>query len=177
MKAICDFGGRLRHYADSSAHRNRYPFFIPDTSAEWSVKICPAVKINRLGTHISEKFAPRYYDAVSAVALFMPSVSAADFANADERYFLCDSAYCCGELAAVGEADKDHVIQVGDKELTFSLASLSVDKKISELSKFVTLKIGDLLIFAEHSVDVNINEGGLLSVSLDGEEVIDVKIK
>ena len=177
MKTICDFGERLRHYADSSAHRNRYPFFIPDTSMEWSVKVCPAIKISRLGTHISRKFASRYYDTVSAVALFLPTKLSAEFADADERYFVCDSGYCPGESTPIGTPDTEHVISVEDKVLTFSMATLGADEKVSELSKFTTLKMGDLIIFANHALDLGISEGSQLTVSLDGKESVDVKIK
>lgn len=177
MKTICDFGERLRHYADSSAHRNRYPFFIPDTSTSWSVKVCPALKISRLGTHISQKFATRYYDTVSAVALFMPTELSRNFADADERYFVCDSAYCPGDSVPVGTSETDHVISVGDKAMIFSAETLGANKKVSDLSKFATLKMGDLIIFADHALDLNISEGSQLTVSLDGNESVDVKIK
>lgn len=177
MKAICCLGDRLRHFADSSAHRNRHPFFIPDASAEWVARICPAIKISRLGTHISRKFASRYYDSYAAVVMFMPSSEAVDFANADERFFICDSAYCVGDSTEIGTKDAEHVISAEGKEVRFTVETLGVDETVSRLSEFSTLKMGDLIIFAENSFDIAIREGDQLTVETDGREAVDVKIK
>lgn len=177
MKAICDFGERMRHFADSSAHRNRYPFFIPDTSVEWCAKICPAIKISRLGTHIARKFASRYYDSIAPAVIFMPSDAADDFANADERHFVCDSAYCLGDSVAIGAQDTEHIISTGDRQLIFTAQTLNVDEIVSKLSEFATLKMGDIVIFGDSGFNININEGEQLTVKLDDADSIDVKIK
>ncbi|MDE5595332.1 MAG: hypothetical protein K2I89_07150 [Muribaculaceae bacterium] len=177
MKAICDFGERMRHFADSSAHRNRYPFFIPDTSVEWCAKICPAIKISRLGTHIARKFASRYYDSVAPAVIFMSSAAADDFANADERYFVCDSAYCLGDSVAIGGQETEHIISIGDKHLNFTTQTLNADEIVSKLSEFATLKMGDLVIFGNNGFNISINVGEQLTVKLDGADSIDIKIK
>ncbi len=177
MKAICEFGGKIRHYADSAAHRNRYPFFIPDSSREWTARVCPAIKISRLGTHISRKFASRYYDSVAAVVMFVPSDVAADIVKADERYFVCDSAYCIGDSVAVGVQETVHNISAGGNELIFTAESLKADEVVSQLSEYATLKMGDLIIFGDKCFNLSIKEGDTLTVRLDGEDSVEVKIK
>ena len=50
---------------DSALLKNNRPFFIPDFSDEIHYEAELVVKIDRLGKHISKKFAPRYYSSVA----------------------------------------------------------------------------------------------------------------
>lgn len=177
MKVICDYGGKLRHYADSSAHRNRYPYFLPDTSGRRAVRLSPAIKISRLGTHIAEKFASRYYDSFVVAAMFFPEEVAGRAEAADESIYISDSAYCVGDPVAVDAPDVEHTIALSDRRLVFSASSLTVDKRVSEMSKYATLKMGDLIIFADVSLDAIVAEGDMIDVKLDGTSVIELKIK
>ena len=56
---------RLEFHPDSALVLQGRPLFMPEEGEGWQAQICLAVKISRLGKNISEKFAPRYYDAVS----------------------------------------------------------------------------------------------------------------
>ena len=71
MKAILLGGGTMRLIADSALLRCNKPLFLDDAS-RWCIKVCPAVRISRLGFYIKEKFAARYYDSVSAVGVCIP---------------------------------------------------------------------------------------------------------
>ncbi|MDE6239297.1 MAG: hypothetical protein K2M54_04825 [Muribaculaceae bacterium] len=177
MKALFVCDGRLRHFADSSLQRNGQPWFMPDISKEWVAIVCPGIKITRLGTHIAAKFAGRYYESICAVTLFLPAREAVSPSEAPERFFVSDSAYCIGEGVTVGEKEQLHEINVGEKSLKFSSDSLGVDTAISDISKFVTLKIGDVIIFGDERMDLSVAEGDRLEVAIDGERAIELRIK
>lgn len=57
---------------DSSIAVNGKPVFLPDFSSRWELRLYPAYRISRLGKTISERFAPRYYDAVTLAARLIP---------------------------------------------------------------------------------------------------------
>lgn len=177
MKTIFVSGERLRHFADSSLQRNGQVWFVPDTDRQWVAAIYPAIKITRLGTHIAEKFAGRYYDSVSAVSIFIPESLVEALADVPEHFFISDSAYCLGDGCEAGAADTIHDISAGGQTLTFSCGELGVDRIISEISRFATLKMGDLIIFGSRGLVSRLTEGNRFEVALDGQRSIDLRIK
>ncbi|MGL5920438.1 MAG: fumarylacetoacetate hydrolase family protein, partial [Bacteroidales bacterium] len=50
---------------DSAILKDGKPFFIPDFSNQIEYETEIVIRIDRLGKNISEKFAPRYYNAVT----------------------------------------------------------------------------------------------------------------
>ncbi len=169
--------GDVRHYADSTLQRNGQAWFIPETDSDWTALICPAVKISRLGTHISEKFASRYYETVSAAALFFPDGARIAPADAPEYLYLRDSALCIGDPVAIGEPNTLHTITVGDQTLQFDAASLEINRMISKVSRYATLKMGDLLIFPADHLTVPLTENTPLIATLDRTPSLTLKIK
>lgn len=178
MKAIYVKGGHIRHFADSSQQRNGQAWFLPETDAKWSAIVCAAIKITRLGTHIAEKFAGRYYERLSAVSIFLPADLSGDASTAAERYFLRDSAYCIGEGGAAGGPESRHEISSSGQNITFNFGSTGVDRIISDVSEFTTLKMGDIIILGDVALPpVALCEGDRSEVFIDGEKVIDLRIK
>lgn len=177
MKTLFVSGDRLRHFADSSLQRNGQAWFVPDTDRQWVAAIYPAVKIIRLGTHIAERFAGRYYDSVSAVSIFIPENLAGALADVPESFFVADSAYCLGDGCEAAAADAIHDISAEGQTLTFSCGELGVDRIISEISRFATLKMGDLIIFGKRGLACRLTEGDRFEVTLDGRRSIELRIK
>ena len=177
MKAICVGGDDFRLYADSAIHRNNQPVFLPDIDGGWSVCICPAVRLSRLGMHISRKFAARYYDSIGAACIFLPAGCGAKPLALSERFFAMDSAFAVGQWTSAGQADASHVIESGKFSITFSTEKLHVDATIASLSEFMTFKMGDLLLFVDQSLSYDITEGDDISVLFDSMPCIDMKIK
>lgn len=177
MKALAIFDNSFRLYADSSAHRTNRPLFLPETDGGLTAIVCPAVKISRLGMHISEKFARRYFDSLTLAAMMVPTASADSPEIIDERYYAMDSAFMTGQWHEIDDFDRQHIASAGDRELEFSATGLDIDKKLSELSRFMTLKMGDCLIFASKNIKIPLNIDGRVCVSLDNKPCIDLKIK
>jgi hypothetical protein len=63
-----------RLIADSAVNRNDRPAFVPDFAREgWQVEVRPAIHIGRLGKYIAPRFAYRYVDQISLVAILTPT--------------------------------------------------------------------------------------------------------
>lgn len=177
MKAISVFENGFRLYADSSVHRSIQPVFLPDVDGGWSVAVCPCVRLSRLGMHIAEKFAPRYYDSVSAAAVFMPTDSIADPLHAGERYYAMDSAFAPGEWQPCNDRLTTYRIDFDSRTIAFTADSVAADKTIAALSSFMTFKMGDILIFPDDRICAPIAEGSRIKVEINGNQCLDIKVK
>ena len=141
--------------ADSSLLKDRKPFFIPDElgTIEYEVEI--VVRVCRLGKSISERFAPRYYDAVTVGIDF----TARDLLKKLRQQGLpWDMSKSFDGATVIGEwVSKDKFLDV--QRLRFHLdvngetkqegctsdMICKVDEIISYVSRFFTLKTGDLI--------------------------------
>jgi len=140
---------------DSALLLGNNPFYLPDFSNEVHHEIEIVVKINRLGKHIERKFASRYYNEITVgvdftardlqricvkegkpweiAKAFDGSAALGKFINYNQ---VKDSAAIPFHLDIDGKT-----VQEGNtKYMVFS-----IDVLIEYVSKFITLKIGDLL--------------------------------
>ena len=141
--------------ADSSLLKDRKPFFIPDElgTIEYEAEI--VVRVCRLGKSISERFASRYYDAVTVGIDF----TARDLLRKLSQQGLpWDMSKSFDGAAALGEwVSKDKFLDI--QRLRFHLdvngetkqegctsdMIYKVDEIISYISRLFTLKTGDLI--------------------------------
>ena len=141
--------------ADSSLLKDRKPFFIPDElgTIEYEAEI--VVRVCRLGKSISERFASRYYDAVTVGIDF----TARDLLKKLRQQGLpWDMSKSFDGAAVIGEwVSKDKFLDI--QRLRFHLdvngetmqegctsdMICKVDEIISYVSRFFTLKTGDLI--------------------------------
>mgnify|MGYP000726788845 FL=1 len=141
--------------ADSSLLKDRKPFFIPDElgTIEYEAEI--VVRVCRLGKSISERFASRYYDAVTVGIDF----TARDLLRKLSQQGLpWDMSKSFDGAAALGEwVSKDKFLDI--QRLRFHLdvngetkqegctsdMIYKVNEIISYISRFFTLKTGDLI--------------------------------
>ena len=141
--------------ADSSLLKDGKPFFIPDFSSEMHYETELVVKIDRLGKNIAERFAHRYYNEVTVGIDF----TARDLQRRLREQGLpweiskaFDNSAAIGTFVPLNETEKvNHLsfhldingqtVQQGcTEDMLFS-----VDKIIAYVSRFFTLKIGDLI--------------------------------
>ena len=141
--------------ADSSLLKDRKPFFIPDELGTIEYEAEVVVRVCRLGKSISERFAPRYYDAVTVGIDF----TARDLLEKLSQQGLpWDMSKSFDGAAVLGEwISKDKFLDV--QRLRFHLdvngetmqegcssdMIYKVDEIISYISRFFTLKTGDLI--------------------------------
>ena len=141
--------------SDSSLLKEGKPFFIPNFSSEIHYETELVVKIGRLGKNIAERFAHRYYDEVTVGIDF----TARDLQNKLRAEGLpweiskaFDNSAVVGTfipLQEVGDINQIpfHLNINGEKvqEGNTSDMLFKVDQIIAYVSRFFTLKIGDLI--------------------------------
>ncbi|MCD7969605.1 MAG: fumarylacetoacetate hydrolase family protein [Alistipes sp.] len=174
---------------DTALLRNNDPFYIPSFSNELHYETELIIRINRVAKCIEEKFAHRCYDQVGLGIDF----TARDIQRECIRKGLpweiskgFDRSAAVSprmlDLAAVGGNIQDLRFEMRlNGEVRQSGYSgdmiFGVDRLISYVSQFVTLKIGDLL-FTGTPVGVGpVSIGDRLEAWLCGEKLLDFDIK
>ena len=141
--------------SDSSLLKDGKPFFIPDFSSEIHYETELVIKVDRLGKNIAERFAHRYYHEVTVGIDF----TARDWQRRLRAQGLpwelsksFDNSAAIGAFIPLAEAGNVNdlsfrldlngkTVQEGHtREMLFS-----VDRIIAYVSRFFTLKIGDLI--------------------------------
>lgn len=140
---------------DSALLKDSKPFFIPDFCKQVDYETELVVRINRLGKNISERFASRYYDAVTVGIDFTARDLQRKFRTEGMPWELCkgfDNSAAIGDWIPVNQfadiqdinfhldIDGKTVQQGNTRDMLFR-----VDQIIAYVSQFCTLKIGDLL--------------------------------
>lgn len=167
----------LRLYADSAIGRDVMPLFIPDFPGGWYVRVCVAVRVNRLGKGISTRFAMRYADAISAVALMLPMSGSKEW-DESGALTLLDSAVTTGRWQECNLTDLTTVsLQAGDTRHTFSAAEFDIAIAISDVSRLATLRTGDILILDSTGIDLPLTPDTHIDAAINGETCLSLKIK
>lgn len=138
---------------ESALLKNGKPFFLPDHLGRVDHEVEVVVRICRLGKNVAERFAHRYYDAVTV---------GIDFTARDLQRRLKDNGHpweiakAFDGSAAIGEW-KEGVEEVQDLQFHLDINGKTVqtgctsdmlykvDELISYISRFFTLKTGDML--------------------------------
>lgn len=141
--------------ADSALLKDHKPFFVPDWCEQVDYETEIVVRICRLGKAIPERFAHRYYDAVTVGIDFTARDWQRRFRQEGKPWELCKGF---DGSAAIGEwIPKERFRDV--QALPFHLdingktvqegctadMLFSIDALIAYISRFFTLKTGDLL--------------------------------
>ena len=140
---------------DTSILLKRQPFFIPDFSSDVHHEVEVLVKISKVGKHIAKKFAHKYYDDIGLGIDF----TARDLqAQLKAKGLPWEKAKAFDGAAVVGEwlpksnfedlsnlnfhlKKNGSVVQSGNT----SLMLWKIDEIIEYISKYFTLKIGDII--------------------------------
>ena len=141
--------------ADSALLKDKKPFFLPDELGRIDYETELVVRICRLGKSIPQRFAHRYYDAVTVGIDFTARDLQRQLRDAGHPWELCkgfDGAAAIGEWVPV-EKFRDiqalHFhLDINGKTVQEGCSSdmlFKVDELISYISQWFTLKTGDLL--------------------------------
>jgi 2-keto-4-pentenoate hydratase/2-oxohepta-3-ene-1,7-dioic acid hydratase in catechol pathway len=140
---------------DTAILLKKQPFFIPDFSEDIHHEVEVLVKINRVGKHIDRKFAHKYYNEIGL---------GIDFTARDlqsklkakglpwEKAKAFDGSAVIGKWLSVNEVENvnsiafslkknDNIVQKG----ITSHMLWKIDELIEYVSKYFTLKIGDII--------------------------------
>lgn len=141
---------------DSAILRDGKPFFLPDFSQEVHYETEVVVRICRLGKHIAPRFASRYYDAVTVGIDFTARDLQRRFAESGHPWELSkgfDNSAAIGDFIPLADLGGDvqnlnfHLDIDGKTVQQGCTADMlfRVDDIIAYVSRFMTLKMGDLL--------------------------------
>lgn len=172
---------------DSALLKDSKPFFIPDFCQQVDYETELVVRINRLGKNISERFAHRYYDAVTVGIDFTARDLQKKLRAGALPWELCksfDNSAAIGDFIPVTELDNvqqlgfhldidGQTVQTGNtKDMIFH-----IDTLIAYISRFMTLKIGDL-IFTGTPVGIGpVKIGNHLEGYLEDKKVLDFYVR
>ena len=152
--------------ADSALLKPGRPFFVPDHLGRIDYEAEIVVRICRLGKNISERFAHRYYDAVTVGIDFTARDLQKKASEAGQPWTICkgfDGSAAIGEWIPkeklFGEDQGQDGMLPGIQRLQFHLdingktvqegctsdMLYRVDEIIAYISQFFTLKTGDML--------------------------------
>ena len=141
--------------ADSALLKERKPFFIPDHLGQIDYEAELVVRICKLGKTVPERFAHRYYDAVTVGIDFTARELQKKLREAGQPWDLCkgfDGAAALGEWVSKEkfrdvQAMHFHLDINGQtvQEGRTSDMIFSIDHIVSYISQFFTLKTGDII--------------------------------
>ena len=172
---------------DTSIILKNQPFFIPDFSSEINYEVEIILKICKLGKHIENKYAHKYFNQLGLGIDF----TARDTQNELKSNGLpWEKAKAFDGSALVGSwFDKTKFQDL--RNLNFSLnkngKSVQIgntsqmmwnfDELISEISKYFTLKIGDIIFTGTPSGVGKVNKGDNLEGFIEGKSSFVINVK
>jgi 2-keto-4-pentenoate hydratase/2-oxohepta-3-ene-1,7-dioic acid hydratase in catechol pathway len=172
---------------DSALLKKNKPFFLPDFSDNIHYEAEVVVKISKLGKSISAKFAPRYYDELTMGI----DITARDIQSRNSAAgYPWELSKCFDGAAPVGEfvpvkslkdvADIDFRLEINDRVVQRSNTSdmiFSINEIIEFVSRYFTLKTGDLIFTGTPSGVGRLNRNDHLVAYLGERPLLDFRIK
>ena len=173
---------------DSALLRNNDPFYLPGWTTDVHHEIELVLKIKRLGKNIEKRFAQRYYDEIGLGIDF----TARDIQQKlKEKGLPWEKAKAFDQSAVLGSTfiDKNEFPDL--KNISFrllkngnlvqdgnsSLMIFDFDEIISQISRYITLKIGDLIYTGTPAGVGAVGIGDRLEGFLEERKLFDFEIK
>ncbi|AJR03423.1 fumarylacetoacetate hydrolase family protein [Siansivirga zeaxanthinifaciens] len=172
---------------DTSILLKKQPFFIPDFSNDVHYEVEILVKINRIGKHIDRKFAHKYYDEIGLGIDF----TARDLqARLKEKGLPWEKAKAFDGSAVIGNwlpvsnfsdvnaiefslKKNENIVQLGNT----SHMLWKIDELIEYISKYFTLKIGDIIFTGTPSGVGKVEANDKLKGFIGTQEMFSITVK
>ena len=172
---------------DTSILLKKQPFFIPDFSSDVHHEVEVLVKINKIGKHIQQKFAHKYYDEIGL---------GIDFTARDLQQQLktkglpWEKAKGFDGAAVIGNFFKKNTFanledlifrlekngQIVQKAST-ALMLWNIDALIEYVSQYFTLKIGDVIFTGTPAGVGKVAPNDVLTGFLEEKQAFSIKVK
>ncbi|WP_139959344.1 fumarylacetoacetate hydrolase family protein [Flavicella sediminum] len=172
---------------DSAILPKKMPFFIPTFTEDVHYEVEVLVKINKVGKHISTKFAHKYYDEVGLGIDF----TARDIqAKCKEKGLPWEKAKSFDGSAVIGNFyPKEKFTSMED--MSFSLRKngefvqqgntnsmlWKIDELVAYVSQYFTLKKGDVIFTGTPAGVGAVKENDVLLGVLENETAFEIKVK
>lgn len=172
---------------DTSILLKKQPFFIPEFSDEVHHEVEVLVKIKKVGKYIDKKFAHKYYDEIGLGIDFTARDLQAKLKSKGlpwEKAKAFDGAAVIGKwLPKTQFADIDNInfslkkneehVQTGNTRLML----WKIDELIEYVSKYFTLKIGDIIFTGTPAGVGKVFANDQLKGYIEDQEMFSIKIK
>lgn len=171
---------------DSAIIKNGKHFYVPDFLGCVDYEAEIVVRINKLGKSIPARFASRYYDAITVGIDFTARDMQRRFIENGEPWELCkgfDGSAVLGEFRPVERYNIDDVhfsLTIDDKVVqSASTAQMlfKVDEIIAYISRFCTLKTGDLIFTGTPAGSGPVSIGTHLKGYIGEDKVLDFHVR
>lgn len=172
---------------DTSVLLKKQPFFIPQFSNQVQHEVEILIKITKVGKHIDKKFAHKYYDEIGLGIDFtardlqqqlkqkgLPWEKAKAFdGSAVIGKFVSKNQFESLDTISFSLKKNDQVVQQGNS----SQMLWKFDDLIEYISKYFTLKIGDVIFTGTPAGVATVNPDDVLAGFIADEEFFKIKIK
>ena len=172
---------------DSAILLKQHPFVIPEFSDDVHHEIEIIVKINKVGKYIEPKFAHKYYDEISVGIDFtardlqgklkakgLPWEKAKAFdGSAVIGEFLPKNQFSSLENITFELTNNNKTVQMGNS----SFMLWKIDELISYVSRYFTLKIGDIIFTGTPAGVAAVKSEDVLEGFLEGNKLFSIQIK
>ena len=172
---------------DTAILLKKQPFFIPDFSKDVHHEVEVLVKINRVGKHIDRKFAHKYYNEIGLGIDF----TARDLQNTlKEKGLPWEKAKSFDGAAVIGNwlpksnfENIDNInFELFKNEISVQTGNTNqmlwkIDELIEYVSKYFTLKIGDIIFTGTPAGVGKVIANDKLTGYLEGNQLFSIKVK
>lgn len=172
---------------DTSILLKKNPFFIPEFSNDVHYEVEVLVKIKKIGKHIQQKFAYKYYDEIGLGIDFTArdlQQKLKEKGHPWEKAKGFDGAAVIGNFLPKSQFQNvdnidfslelnGNVVQSGNT----SLMLWKIDALIEYISKYFTLKIGDIIFTGTPSGVGKVTPDDILTGFIENKEVFSIKVK
>jgi 2-keto-4-pentenoate hydratase/2-oxohepta-3-ene-1,7-dioic acid hydratase in catechol pathway len=172
---------------DSSVLLKKQPFFIPEFSDEVHHEVEVLVKIKKIGKHIDRTFAPKYYDEIGLGIDFTARDVQSQLKAKGlpwEKAKAFDGAAVIGNWIPKSDIDdldnfnfslhrNNEPVQTGNT----SHMLWKIDELIEYVSKYFTLKIGDVIFTGTPAGVAAVQPNDQLKGYIEDRELFSIKIK
>jgi len=172
---------------DTAILLKKQAFFIPEFSNNVHHEVEILVKINRVGKHIDKKFAYKYYDEIGLGIDFTArdlQQQLKDKGLPWEKAKGFDGAAVIGKFLPKSTFETidaiDFSLEKNGKEVQKGNTSLmlwKIDALIENISKYFTLKIGDVIFTGTPSGVSQILPNDTLKGFIENKEMFSIKVK
>ncbi|WP_026839302.1 fumarylacetoacetate hydrolase family protein [Gillisia sp. JM1] len=173
---------------DTSILLKKQPFFIPDFSNDVHYEVEVLVKINRVGKYIEEQYAHKYYNEIGLGIDF----TARDLQqNLKDKGLPWEKAKGFDGASVIGEKwiDKKSISDLNN--INFSLIKNNqpvqtgntgdmlwkIDEIISYVSKYFTLKIGDIIFTGTPEGVGKVEVNDVLTGLIEEKQLFSIQVK
>jgi 2-keto-4-pentenoate hydratase/2-oxohepta-3-ene-1,7-dioic acid hydratase in catechol pathway len=172
---------------DTAILLKKQPFFIPDFSDDVHHEVEVLVKINKVGKHIDKKFAHKYYSEIGLGIDFTArdlQKQLKDKGLPWEKAKAFDGAAVIGDWIPINEIKNinaiefslkknDNIVQNGNT----SHMLWKIDELIEYISKYFTLKIGDIIFTGTPAGVGRVNANDKLKGFLENKQIFSIIVK